>query len=44
MEVQDGMGLFGPKIAVDPKAVRRTLFNQKRPSVFQHMARFRFTI
>uniref|UniRef100_A0AC34FZK5 Potassium channel domain-containing protein n=1 Tax=Panagrolaimus sp. ES5 TaxID=591445 RepID=A0AC34FZK5_9BILA len=39
MEAQEGMGLFGPKFEVDPNAIRRNLFNQKRPSVFQHMAR-----
>ncbi|KAE9555849.1 hypothetical protein FO519_000934 [Halicephalobus sp. NKZ332] len=31
--------LFGPRLAVDPKAVRRKVFNQKRPSIFQHVAR-----
>ena len=31
--------IFGPQLAVDPKAVRRKIFNQKRPSVFQYMAR-----
>lgn len=31
--------LFGPRLAVDPRAVRRKIFNQKRPSVFQYMAR-----
>uniref|UniRef100_A0A7E4ZZY6 Ion channel n=1 Tax=Panagrellus redivivus TaxID=6233 RepID=A0A7E4ZZY6_PANRE len=36
----DPDALIGPEMTLDPLTVRRKIFNQRRPSVFQHIATF----
>ncbi|KAI1699982.1 ion channel domain-containing protein [Ditylenchus destructor] len=35
-----GGGLFGATFQLDSKAMQRKIFNRKKPTVFQHLARF----